>query len=252
LNTATWSKGIKFIAPYFKPSLQSALKNSGDSLMDLLQGILSRQSIRAFKKTPVPEPVLKEVLLAAGRSPSYKNTQPWEVAIATGQTRDILAETLYELARKNTPPKYDFPAPESWPAALDFRSKDHGTRRFNALGIGRDDSKLRNDLRLQNFRFFGAPCAAFFFMDASLEHWSALDMGLFLQSFTLAAHGVGLGTCMQASVSGYPDAIRKCLGLDSNKKLIVAMSLGYPDLEAPINSYHSTRMEVEAFTTWYR
>jgi nitroreductase len=220
--------------------------------MDLLQGINSRQSIRGFKQTPVPESLLKEVLQAAGRSPSYKNTQPWEVSIVTGKTRDALAEKLFKIASDNTAPLYDFPAPESWPAAMDFRAKDHGTKRFNALGIGRDDSKLRNELRLQNFKFFGAPCAVFFFMDASLEHWSALDMGLFLQSFTLAAHGAGLGTCMQASVSGYPDAIRECLGLPASKKLIVAMSLGYPDMEAPINSYHSTRMAVDEFTTWHR
>ena len=220
--------------------------------MDLLQGINSRQSIRGFKQTPVPESLLKAVLEAAGRSPSYKNTQPWEVSIVTGKTRDALADKLFKIASDNTAPRYDFPAPESWPAAMDFRAKDHGTKRFNALGIGRDDSKLRNELRLQNFKFFGAPCAVFFFMDASLEHWSALDMGLFLQSFTLAAHGAGLGTCMQASVSGYPDAIRESLGLPASKKLIVAMSLGYPDMEAPINSYHSTRMEVDEFTTWHR
>ena len=220
--------------------------------MELLQGINTRQSIRGFKQTPVPESLLKEVLQAAGRSPSYKNTQPWEVSIVTGKTRDALAEKLFKIASDNTVPHYDFPAPESWPAAMDFRAKDHGTKRFNALGIGRDDSKLRNELRLQNFKFFGAPCAVFFFMDAALEHWSALDMGLFLQSFTLAAHGAGLGTCMQASVSGYPDAIRECLGLPASKKLIVAMSLGYPDMEAPINSYHSTRMAVDEFTTWHR
>lgn len=220
--------------------------------MDLLQGINARQSIRGFKQTPVPESLLREVLQAAGRSPSYKNTQPWEVSIVTGKTRDALAEKLFKIASDNIAPQYDFPAPESWPAAMDFRAKDHGTRRFNALGIGRDDSKLRNELRLQNFKFFGAPCAVFFFMDESLEHWSTLDMGLFLQSFTLAAHGAGLGTCMQASVSGYPDAIRESLGIPSSKKLIVAMSLGYPDMEAPINSYQSTRMEVDAFTTWHR
>jgi nitroreductase len=220
--------------------------------MDLLQGLNSRQSIRAFKQSAIPETLLKQVLQAAGRSPSYKNTQPWEVAIASGQTRQALAEVLFQLASSNTPPNYDFPAPESWPPALDFRAKDHGTRRFNALGIGRDDSQLRNELRLQNFRFFGAPCAVFFFMDESLGHWSTLDMGLFLQSFTLAAHGAGLGTCMQASVSGYPDAIRQCLGIPSSKKLIVSMSLGFPDLDAPINSYQSTRMDVDAYTTWHR
>ena len=219
--------------------------------MDLLQGIETRQSIRAFKNTPVPKSLLRQLLQAAGRSPSYKNTQPWEVMIVSGPKRDELSDVLFQLASRNTPPKYDFPAPETWPAAMDARSKDHGTRRFKALGIGRDDAKLRNDLRLQNFKFFGAPCAVFFFMDASLDHWSTLDMGLFLQSFTLAAHGAGLGTCMQASVSGYPDAIRDCLGIPASKKLIVAMSLGFPDMDASINGYKSTRMEIDAFTTWF-
>ena len=219
--------------------------------MDVLEGINTRQSIRGFKQTPVPRALLTEVLQAAGRSPSYKNTQPWEVAVVTGATRDTLSDVLFNLASNQTAAVYDFPAPESWPDALEFRSKDHGTRRFKALGVGRDDAKLRNELRLQNFKFFGAPCALFFFMDESLEHWSTLDMGLFLQSFTLAAHGAGLGTCMQASVSGYPDAIRHCLGIPASKKLIVAMSLGFPDRDAPINSYQSTRMDIDDFTTWY-
>ena len=220
--------------------------------MDFLQGINTRQSIRGFQKTPVPETLLREVLQAAGRSPSYKNTQPWEVSVVSGSTLSELSEILFKLASENTPPRYDFEAPESWPPALDFRARDHGTRRFNALGIGRDDSKLRNELRLQNFKFFSAPCAAFFFMDEKLGHWSTLDMGLFLQSFTLAAHGAGLGTCMQASVSGYPDAIRACLGIPPTKKLIVSMSLGYPDMNAALNSYHSTRMTIEEFTSWHR
>jgi hypothetical protein len=30
------------------------------------------------------------------------------------------------------------------------------------------------------------------------------------------------------------------------------MSLGYPDMQAPINSYQSTRMDVVEFTTWHR
>jgi hypothetical protein len=30
------------------------------------------------------------------------------------------------------------------------------------------------------------------------------------------------------------------------------MSLGYPDMKAPINSYQSTRMDVDEFTTWHR
>jgi len=29
------------------------------------------------------------------------------------------------------------------------------------------------------------------------------------------------------------------------------MSLGYPDETAPLNSYHSARESIDAFTRWY-
>ena len=219
--------------------------------MELLQGLESRRSIRGFKPAPVPQELLRTVLKAAGRSASYTNTQPWEVAIVTGAKRDELSKTLYELARSNTPPNYDVPTPKSWPEPLEQRSKVHGARRFEALGVGRGDVERRNELRLKNFEFFDAPCAMFMFMDSTLGPWSTLDMGIFLQGLTLAAHGAGLGCCLQASLAGYPDAIRQCLGIADSKKLIVGMSIGYPDLDAPLNAYQSTRMELEEFVKWY-
>jgi nitroreductase len=169
----------------------------------------------------------------------------------TGAKRDELSGVLYELARSNTATNYDVLTPTSWPDALEQRSKIHGSRRFEALGIGRGDTERRNELRLKNFQFFDAPCAMFMFMDSTLGPWSTLDMGIFLQGLTLSAHGAGLGCCLQASLAGYPDAIRDCLGIPNTKKLIVGMSMGYPDLDAPLNAYHSARMELDEFVKWY-
>ena len=62
---------------------------------------------------------------------------------------------------------------------------------------------------------------------------------------------MGLGTCQQASVTGYPDAIRKCLGITDDKKLVISLSLGYPDFDAPLNAYHSAREPNEKFVTYF-
>ena len=219
--------------------------------MELLQGLETRRSVRGFQSKPIPNELIRTVLKAAGRSASYTNTQPWEVAVVTGPKRDELSKILYELARAGTPPKPDEPSPVHWPEALETRSKTHGARRFQALGIGRDDADRRNELRLKNFQFFDAPCAMFMFMDGTLGPWSTLDMGIFLQGLTLSAHGAGLGCCLQASLAGYPDAIREFLGIPNTKKMIVGMSMGYPDPDAPLNAYHSTRMEIDEFVKWY-
>lgn len=219
--------------------------------MDLIQGLETRHSIRGFKPTPVSRETIRTILQAAGRSPSYTNSQPWEVAVVTGSKRDALSDILYGLASTGTPSNADMPAPKDWPADIGARSKTHGARRFEALGVGRDDVKRREELRLLNFRFFDAPCAMFFFMDESLGPWSTMDMGIFIHGVTLAAHGLGLGTCLQASLANYPDAVRAFLGMPANKKLIVGMSLGYPNPDALLNTYRSTRVDIDAFTHWY-
>ncbi len=219
--------------------------------MELLEGIETRRSFRAFKPTPIPEEILRKILKAAGKSPSFTNTQPWEVAVVTGKKAEELSKILCNLADSDVPTKSDIPAPASWPAELEKRAREHGARRFKALGIERENAQQRKDLRMANFKFYGAPCALFLFMDATLGSWSVFDMGLFAQSIGLAAHALGVESCLQVSLAGYPDAVRQFLGIPKTKQLVLGISMGYPDLEAKINTYHSTRVEPDAFVKWY-
>ncbi|MFC2043861.1 nitroreductase [Chloroflexota bacterium] len=102
-----------------------------------------------------------------------------------------------------------------------------------------------------NFRFYGAPCLLFLFMDNSLTSWSIFDVGLFAQSLCLAAHAFGLGTCLQATLANYLDAVREFLELPKTKLLVLGISIGYPDFDAKINTYQSTRIGLSEFVRWY-
>jgi len=55
--------------------------------MDTIEAIESRRSIRAFKNTPIPKETLDKILKAASNSPSFTNTQPWEVAVVCGEKK---------------------------------------------------------------------------------------------------------------------------------------------------------------------
>ena len=219
--------------------------------MELVQGIETRRSCRAFKSTPIPRNTIEGILKAASKSPSYTNTQPWEVAVITGRKVDELSTVLHEMARTDVTANSDLASPKVWPTELDKRAKEHGARRFRALGIERENEQQRKEQRLQNFKFYGAPCVVFLFIDRTLTSWSVFDMGLFAQSLILAAHSFGLGSCLQASIANYPDAVRELLGIPKTKLLVLGISLGYPDLEAPINKYLSTRVSTDEFARWY-
>ncbi len=219
--------------------------------MELLEGIRTRRSYRAYKDTPIPAELVARVLEAAGRSPSFTNTQPWELAVVSGTKKDELSRLLCSLAESGAPASPDVPMPATWPPELEKRSREHGARRFSALGIDRDNQQQRNELRLMNYKFYGAPTVMFLFIDRSLTEWSVFDAGLFAQSLCLAAHSLELGTCLQAAVASYPEAIREFLGLPMTKRLIIGISIGYPDMDAGINTYHSTRIRPDEFARQY-
>ncbi len=219
--------------------------------MELLQGIETRRSFRAFKSTPIPRETIERILQAASKSPSYKNTQPWEVVVVSGKKKEELSNILYEMARSDVRPNPDLPLPEVWPPELERRTKEHGAKRLRALGVERENEQQRKELRLRNFKFYGAPCVLFLFVDSTLTSWSVFDMGLFAQSLILAAHSFGLGSCLQASIANYPDAVREFLGIPRTKLLVLGISMGYPDLEAAINKYQSSRVSPNDFVKRY-
>ena len=219
--------------------------------MEILEGIKTRRSIRAFKPKPITQGVMKKILQAVSNSPSYSNTQPWEVVVVTGKKKDELSRKLLELAKAKAPTNPDMPIPKSWPSAMEVRSREHGARRLNTLGMARDDQEGREKLRLMNFEFYGAPCAILLFMDGSLGEWSIFDMGLFAQNLILAAHSLGVESCLQASVTNYALEIKKFLGMAGSKKLVICISLGYPDEKAKLNTYRSLRQKPGEFTKWY-
>ena len=219
--------------------------------MDVIEGIETRRSIRAFRDTPIPEETLHNILKAAANSPSYTNTQPWEVAVVCGKKKEELRSILYELASKKADTHPDLPMPQAWPPEHEARSREHGKRRLAVLGVERDDEAERAKLNLMNFGFYGAPCAIFLFMDGSLTAWSIYDMGLFSQNLILAAHSFGVESCLQASVTRYAREIKNFLGLPESKKLVICISLGYPDTEATLNTYRAIKQKPEEFTRWY-
>jgi nitroreductase len=218
--------------------------------MEILEGIKTRQSIRAFKPNPITKDVMKKILEAVSNSPSYTNTQPWEVVVVSGKKKNELSRKLLELARAKAPTSPDLPRPKGWPPALEERSREHGARRLGTLGVARDDEEGREKLHLMNFEFYGAPCAVFLFIDGSLGEWSIFDMGLFSKTLILAAHSLGVGSCLQASVPNYALEIKRFLGIEESKKLVICISMGYPDEKAKLNTYRSIKQKADDFTRW--
>ena len=97
--------------------------------MELMDGIKTRCSTRGFKPDPVPKDVINRILEAVSNTPSYTNTQPWEVVVVSRKKRDELQNIIFELAKAKAPTNPDLPMPKSWPAENDTRAHESRTKR---------------------------------------------------------------------------------------------------------------------------
>jgi len=110
--------------------------------MDTIECIKTRRSIRGFKPDTVPKDVLEDIISIAKQSPSYKNTQPWEVIILSGEKKKVLSNLLVDLLAKDEPTTPDFPEPISWPEAQLKRIDHLYKKRSAATGLDLTDPAL--------------------------------------------------------------------------------------------------------------
>ncbi len=213
--------------------------------MDAIECIKTRMSIRKFKSKPVPKEVLLEVVNIAKWSPSYKNSQPWEAIILSGNKKEALSKMLIGLLENGAKPCPDLPAPESWPEVEAARIDHLFKTRSEATGIDMNDPEIAVKAKKANFSFYGAPHVIYLFQDASLTQWSLFDLGLFAQSLMLSAHANGLGTVPQAFATDYAQNIKKFLSIPETKRLVLGISTGYPDMESPVNAFRTDRAETD-------
>lgn len=218
--------------------------------MDAIDCIRTRRSIRAFRKEPVPKEILMEVIDDARWSPSYKNSQPWEIMILSGAAKEALSKHMVELLESGAEPTPDMPEPHSWPEAEKARIDHLFKTRSEATGIDFSDPAVVRKSKKANFNFYRAPHAVYLFQDGSLTPWSLFDLGLFAQSLMLAAHARGIGTVPQAFATDYARQIKSFLSIPETKRLVLGISVGYPDESAPANAPRTDRAAAEELVIW--
>jgi nitroreductase len=218
--------------------------------MELFEAIRERRSIRHFKPDPVPKPMLQEILQTALRAPSAINTQPWECWVVGGETLKQLKEAMVAEARTGAPPRSDFELPEDWKDLFTARMRENGKRLFSLLGIAREDKEKRTAFKLSMYHYFYAPTVIFICVDASLGGYGLFDSGGFVQTICLLAASKGLGTCILHSGVNYPDIIRRHVSIPEEKKIVVAVAIGYPDPGAAVNQFRSNREPLGNVVRW--
>ena len=231
----------------------------------------SRRTVRDFLPTPVPQEIIDAILTDAMTAPSWSNTRPYLVAVATGEKRDRISAALLRrvdglnaakrggllakvkfLLSGYVFPMSEYPVVKPYPKDLNPRRIRVGKGLYENMGIQRGDAAGRDAQMRRNFEFFGAPTAIFIFTHKGLGEYSVSDAGLFMQNLMLSAHARGLGTCAQGMLAIWPKPVRcefkTALAKHSRQyRLLVGISLGYPS-DASVNDFEAERLPIAEIT----
>jgi len=220
--------------------------------MHVIDALKQRHSTRSFTQQAVSTEQIETLLTAASYSPSGANTQPWQVAVLTGDSKQKLGQLLEQAfyAGDETKPDYIY-YPSTWKTPYIERRRACGLQLYASTNIEKADTEGRKAQWAANFRAFDAPVVLLFFIDKVMEAGSFLDYGMFLQSLMLAAQEQGLATCPQAAFADYPVQIKTLLGYDDTVNLLGGMALGFEDKDAAINSYRTPRAAVSEFSRFF-
>ena len=218
--------------------------------MDFETVVRERYSCRWYQKTPVAREIITRILDVAQQTPSWCNCQPWQVLMVGGAAIERFRLALHAHAAQGVPTKPDFPFPLRYEGIYRERRKVCGVQLYQALGIGREDKSSAAQQSLENFRFFGAPHVALITTEDELGVYGAVDCGLYVSNFMLAAQNLGVASIAQAALASYPDFIRDYFELPSNRKFVCGISFGYADASHPINAYRTTRADEHESVTW--
>ena len=219
--------------------------------MELQEAVLGRRSIRQFLPKPVSEELIKDLIAKSLWSPSWGNTQSWEIVVGTGESLAKFKEKNRDAFLEGRSSTTDIPMPQVWPDRNKLRYKQLGKSVLGALSIAREDQQARIDHLAWMFTLFDAPAVVIFTVDKEiLLEYAMLDVGLILQTFCLLAHDKGLGTCIMAASVMYPEIVREVFSIPGTKRLVMGAALGWPDTQAPVNAFKRNRGHLEEFVKW--
>jgi nitroreductase len=217
----------------------------------VLEAMHARRSIREFEPETVPMETIQQLVTAAGRAPSSKNTQPWRLYLARGEPlealrRDYLA--AFDAGEKGGAP-YRY-SPDPLPEAWLQRAREVGIGIFKHKGIGREDTEKRRAHDRENFAFFGAPQVFFLGTQASAYSYGTfLDCGFLFDNLMLGLVSLGYGSCPQYSPMIYPGLLKKHLPGSEDTLFIAALPFGRPKAGSHVNAFQPARLPIDA---WFK
>ena len=162
--------------------------------MELIDGILTRRSVRRFKKEKVDRETIEKIVYAASYSPSWKNTQTVRYYVFDSE------EIKTDIARNHTMGfTYNVSTIENAPQVVAVTAVKGKSGSVNPGEFSTDKK----------------------------DNWLLFDAGAACQSFCLAAHSYGVASVIMGIFD--EKSVARLLNIPEDQQVVCLIPIGYPD-----------------------
>lgn len=208
--------------------------------MDFTKVVNKRHSVRQFTDQAVETDLIKEIVTVAQRTPSWVNSQPWQVYCARGTVLQRIKEAYREADQTGQASQPDLPvmSREEWAPRTQANMKQW---RHDIVHHFSNFDEAHTAMSTASDSLYNSPVILFITVPQASPDWSIFDAGAFAQPLMLAATNRGLGSIPTYNSVRFPNILRQILGIPDTERVLVGISLGYP-ADQPLNHYHSQRV----------
>ncbi|MFC2013020.1 nitroreductase family protein [Chloroflexota bacterium] len=195
-------------------------------MLTVTEAIQQRRSIRSFRRDPVPENAVHQILESARLAPSGSNRQPWRFIVVTGPAEKA---KIRRLCRNQA---FIEEAPVVFVCCADLAAYSQAAMRkryqeFDRHGVLETFSGLAADPAFRAKLLAEPEPDPGNFLTAAVKNTC-----IAIEHMVLTATALGLGTCWVGSM-GEEGELEALLGLPKNIVAVAVLPVGYPKSTPP-------------------
>ena len=213
--------------------------------MEFKEVVNRRHSVRSFKEDEIPVAVLEDIVRTAERTPSWENSQPWNVYIATGETLRKIKEIW--IAKYADKIKGSPDMPTGHRTNFSERSQKNMADFMSYIADYTGDPDIVHFLKM-NEKLFDAPALVYLTLGKGHTGWPIYDLGAFGMTLMLAAKDRGVDSIPAYEIVKYPAELRPLLTVPEDEEIIMGIALGYA-AEDNLNGVVSPRLPLKGILT---
>ena len=197
-----------------------------------------RHSCRKFQSKPIPEPILKDIISISLASPSWCNSQPWNIYVASGNTIEEIRKEWISKSKEKIKGYADIPPGHR----TDYSERSQKTM----AEFFKSWESLPNPKETEesNYSLFNAPTMVYLTLNKGHTKYSVLDLGSIEMAIMLAAKDHGVDSIPAYMTIMYPDVLRKYLKISDKEDIVIGIALGYEE-KCPLNEHRSVKLKLE-------